>query len=90
MLRSVTTQCVSVCGCVCVCGCVGVCVCVCVWVCVCENILKQSQTFNSFIKCFNTQLRPIIFYQIAFSHSNTSPGLVSRFRETAMKTKTPY
>jgi len=41
--------------------CVCVYVCVCGFVCVCVNIRKQNQTFNSFIKGFNTQNRPITF-----------------------------
>jgi hypothetical protein len=64
-----------------------ICVCVRVDVCVCVNIHKQNQTFSSFIKGFNTQLSYITFCQIAFSHSNTSPGLVSRFSETATQKK---
>jgi len=61
--------------------------CASVCVCMCANIRKQNKTFNSFIKGFNTQLRPITFFQIAFSHSNTSPGLESRFSETAIQKK---
>jgi hypothetical protein len=50
----------------------------CVFVCV--NIRKQNKIYN-----VAPRLSSITFCQIAFSHSNTSPGLVSRFSETVMQ-----